>query len=78
MPRVCSRSWRTRLREHHAAAIAVEQVLPKLRFEFRDLTAQGRLANRQESGGMRETAEFSDVAKIFELFEIQWPACAVI
>ena len=61
----------TCLSQHHAASIAVEQVLTKFRFEIRDLTAQGWLANREESGGMRETAEFSDVAKIFELFEIQ-------
>jgi hypothetical protein len=59
------------LREHHAASIAVEQVLAKLRFEIRNLAAQSRLADRQECGGMREAAEFGDVAKVFELFQIQ-------
>ncbi len=60
----------TGLGKHHAAAVTVKQVLTKLHFQVRDLTAQGRLANRQESGGMSETAEFSHMAKIFELFEI--------
>ncbi len=64
----------TRLREHHAAAIAIEQVLPEFHFEIRDLAAQGRLANRQKSGGMREAAEFGNVAEILELLEIQWKA----
>ena len=74
MPRVCSSKLATGLREHHAAAVAIEQVLTEFHFEFRDLTAQGRLANRQKSGGMREAAEFGDVAKILELLEIQWTA----
>jgi hypothetical protein len=59
--------------EHHAAAVAVKQILPKFQFEVRDLTAQGGLPNREESGGIGETAELSNVAKIFELFEIQLP-----
>jgi hypothetical protein len=59
--------------EHHAATIAVEEVLAEFHFQLPHLAAQRRLHHGQKRGGAREAAEFRDVPKIFELFQIHVP-----
>jgi hypothetical protein len=58
------------VREHHAPSIAVEEVLAEFDFELTYLTAQRRLHHGEKGGGAREAAEFRNVAKIFELFQV--------
>ena len=59
--------------EHNAAPVAVEEILAQLDFQLTHLAAQGRLHHGEIRGGARKAAEFRDVAKIFELFQIHVP-----
>jgi hypothetical protein len=59
--------------EHHAAAVAVEQVLAQLDLQLPHLPAQGRLHHGQKRRGAREAAELGDVAKVFELLQVHAP-----
>src|ERR1700735_2332160 len=58
------------VREPDAAAVSVEQVLAEFDFELAPLTAERGLHHGEKRRSPRETAEFRDVAKILELFQI--------
>src|SRR5260370_21683810 len=58
------------IREHHTATVALEKVLTQFNFELAYLAAQRRLHHRQKRSCPREAAQFGDVAKVLQLFQI--------
>ena len=65
---------RSRLGQGDAAPVALQQILAAFEFQLSNLAAQRRLDHRQEGGGTGKTAEFRDMAKIFELLQIHLDA----
>ena len=61
---------RSRIGEHHAASIAVEQALPEFDLQLPHLAAQGRLHHGEEGRRAGEAAELRDMAEILELLQI--------
>ena len=57
-------------RQGHTAAVAVKQALAQLNFQRAHLPTQRRLGHPQHAGGPGETAQFSDLDKVLQLFEV--------
>jgi hypothetical protein len=56
--------------QHHAAAVARQQVHVQVRLEQAHLTRQGRLRDVEDHRRLAETAQFGDAYEVFELLEV--------